>query len=161
MRGRRDGLATLFAALVALGGPWPAPIPVVAQDTCTDEVEPNDTPESAPASSGPICGQGTLGDGDQDLVLWELLPGDAAQTWTISVTSVPGTVTALRILPITSEPGVTPLVAGGTLLEVATQPDALEPTTRSDLLLLPGRYILGISRSATADGAPPRSEEYR
>ena len=64
-------------------------------------------------------------------------------------------------MPITSPPGTEPLVLGTTVLEVVQPPDASEATVVADVLLPPGRFLIGIGRSGTADGTPPGDIGYR
>src|SRR5262245_32829738 len=105
--GRRIGAALVtIAAAVAWG--MAAPIPAAGQSDCAAESEPNDTPEAAQQTSGPLCLTGTLPSDDQDIVLWELSAADAMSPWTFEVAGIPGTRTGLKVVPITSEPGVEP-----------------------------------------------------
>ena len=87
--------------------PWPvAPPEARAQPPCEAETEPNDTPDGLPWRSGQLCLEGTLPEGDQDLALWEVAPADAATPWTVTLhEGVPGTLSILQLLPVTSPPG--------------------------------------------------------
>ena len=130
------------------------------QDACTSEAEPNDAPELAATLRSPVCVSGTLPDGDQDLYLWEVSAAEATTPRTLVLEGVPGTLTALQVLPITSEPGVTPPAVGGAVLTVSSDPLAGGPTTEPGILLPPGRYLLGISRSPLPDGSSPTGVDY-
>jgi hypothetical protein len=128
---------------------------------CPLEQEPNDVPEGAPELAGPACQLGALPEGDaQDLAIWTVTDTDAAQSWTFTIDGVPGAVTSLRLLPILSETGVEPVEIGAQLLQVDGTPD--EPAGASiPVLLLPGRYLLGVSRSAFSPRAVPDDLAYR
>ncbi|MFN8620889.1 MAG: VWA domain-containing protein [Chloroflexota bacterium] len=153
----------LASALLAIGMVGWLALPAAAQEPagCTAEAEPNDSPDALPILSGPLCITGTLPTNDQDIVVWELSVADAARPWTIAVDGIPGTITGLKILPVTSDPGVVPVIAGSQVLEVSSPPDATGPVTPSDVLLPPGRLLLGISRSEMADGGQPSDLGYR
>ncbi len=60
-----------------------------------------------------------------------------------------------QVLLVTSDPGVTPLTVGNQVLEVDQAPDATSPTTVPGVLLPAGEYLVGITRSATADDSIP------
>lgn len=131
--------------------------PIRAAVSCNAEVEPNDTPEQGQTFSGAACFTGTLPDGDQDIAVWDVTAVDAAKRWTISLTGVPDTITGLKLLPIVTDPGVTPILAGSPLIEIDTGPTSTAPSSQANLLIPAGRYVLGISRSGTASAlAPPR-----
>lgn len=136
---------------------------VAAQDGCTSEVEPNDAGEQAIAlDPGPACFAGTLPDGDtQDVWSWDVTPAQAAVRWTITITGLPLTVTGVQLLPITSDPGSVPVLWGGRLIEVDSPMHATGPVSATDLLIPVGRYSLVVGRSATGDGQPPTSVDYR
>jgi len=165
-RALRRSVAAL--GLVALGGVLLV-LPASAQGgsaapgpgDCTAEVEPNDVPEGAPELTGLVCQDGELPEDDpQDLAIWTVSEADATQLWTFAVDGVVGAVTSLRLLPIVSEPGVEPLEIGVQLLQVDGTPD--EPSGSSvPVLLRPGRYLLGISRSAFSPRAVPSDLGYR
>jgi hypothetical protein len=128
---------------------------------CAAEAEPNDAPDTLPVVTGPLCVEGELPSGDQDLVLWDNPVASAATPWVIRVDGVPGTLTSLKVLTIASEPGVTPIIAGTQVLEVAASPDATGPVVSEPVLLPAGTLILGISRSAQPDGSEPALTGYR
>ena len=101
-----------------------------AQDACAAEAEPNGTEielGAAPFTAGALCLTGTLPQGDQDLLLWEVAPEDALSSWSLTATGVPDTVTTFAIYPITSEPGVVPVFAGGKTFPTSTS----RPTARA------------------------------
>lgn len=158
----------LLPVLALLAATSLAPVATLAQDTstapiadCPAETEPNDVPEGAPELVGPVCQLGELPEGDpQDLAIWTVTEADAARTWTFSVEGVPAAVTSLRLLPILSAPGVEPLEIGSQLLQVDGTPDE-EAGMSVPVLLRPGRYLLGISRSAFSPRAIPSDLGYR
>ncbi len=163
MRFGRSATAML-ACLVALVPAVSAVQRVTAQDgtvTCTREAEPNDTPDASPVVSGPFCLEGTLPSQDQDLIRWELPEAAAATPWRVSVQGVPGALTGLKILTIASEPGISPIIAGPQVLEVAAPPTATDPVATDPVLLPTGTLILGISRSDAGDGRTLPSLDYR
>ena len=132
-----------------------------AQGACGSEVEPNDTPDGAPAATGALCLTGTLPDGDQDLLIWAVAGADAARRWTVGLTGVPDTTTSLTLLPVTSDSGVEPVVTGTQVLALDSHPTSSGPVTEADLLIAPGRYVLGVSRSATTNGEPAATFDYQ
>lgn len=159
---RRTGSLLMAGMLVASSLLAPLAIPVAAQEpACAAESEPNDSPDALPVVSGPLCVEGTLGSGDQDLVLWDLSATDAARPWTITVDGVDGTVTGVQVVGITSEPGVVPITPGSKVVGLESPPEAYLAVSRSGLLLPPGRLIVGISRSLQPDGSEPPVTDYR
>ena len=152
----------LVAALTtAVAGTTGIPA-VLAQDAttvagpsdCVAEAEPNDSPDQAGAATGAGCLAGTLPSGDQDLVAWELTAADAQGAWTITVEGVPGARTIVDLRSVLSAPVVEPLEVGGPLLVLAVEQGSAEPEALTDLLLAPGRYIVGVS----AGGQPETPE---
>jgi hypothetical protein len=154
-----------FAALasLALTGTIVLPGPPIqaADGPCPAETEPNDAPETAPVSSGPVCVAGTLPEGDQDVIVWELGEVAARQTWTISLDGVDETVTSVRILEVSSQPGVTPITAGALILQLDSGADAVGPVSHSGIVFRPERLIVGVSRSGMADGSDPPATAYQ
>ncbi|HEU0115057.1 MAG TPA: hypothetical protein VFQ80_10295, partial [Thermomicrobiales bacterium] len=117
------GVWLLLAGL--LSGLAPA-APVGAAPPCLTDAEPNDTPEAAMTLTGAGCLAGTLGDADQDLVLWTVAPADAAKRWTIALQGAPATLTSVKVFPVTSAPGETPVAVGGQLFALDHAPDATQ-----------------------------------
>ena len=64
-------------------------------------------------------------------------------------------------MPVTSDPGVVPILAGSRILEVDSSPDAHDPVVLTGVLLPAGRFIVGVSRSGTPEGGVPRTTDYR
>ena len=152
-------VAGVLATACLLAAP---PLPLAAQDpACTAEVEPNDNPDALTFVSGTLCVEGTLPASDQDLLLWELSPEEAARPWTITVDGIEGTLTGLQIVSVASEPGVIPVVAGTRIIGVDAPPSAFGPVVRDGVLLPAGRLIVGISRSTYPDGGEPEQTGYR
>ena len=162
------GRRFLFVALVvafSLAGAGAVPSGSVAQDeprpdrqaraqdapACLEAAEPNDALDDIDTVDGPFCLAGTLPVGDQDLVLWQVAPADVRTPWTISLEGVPGSLTVFDVRPIDTDAGVEPLVVGAPMLELAVEQGASGPTVRPDVLMAPGRYLLGVS----AGGQPP------
>ena len=100
-------------------------------------------------------------DGDQDLLLWTVTEAQASQPWDITVDGIEATITGTKFLVVSSAPGETPLVIGNQVLEVSQAPDAVQPATASGILLPAGRYLVGTSRSATANDLPPLDIGYQ
>ncbi len=151
------GIAAVTWALLSTASP------AVAQAACTPEAEPNDQPDTAIAFSGGVCVGGSLPDGDaQDTWVWTVSDSDAAHGWTLTLDGVPGTLTSVQVIPIVSPPGVTPMVWNGQpkLLELDAGPGP-EPVQAIDRLIPAGRYVLGIGRTISEDGAPLTSVDYR
>jgi von Willebrand factor type A domain len=159
--GRALVALSLVAALMPSVSPVAAARPGSAAQatTCTPDAEPNDTEEQVEALSAPACIDGTLPAGDQDLFLWTVDDAQVAQRWTISLEGVLDTVTDLKVLAISSDPGVTPVVAGSQLLQVESSLDSGFGEA-DDVLFPPGRYLVGISRSGTAAGGEPLTFDY-
>ena len=152
-------LLTVLIALLALPAPGGA---AGAQTDCLTEAEPNDEAATAPTLSASGCVEGTLPATDQDLVRWEVGPGDAATRWILKVDGPYGSLTSLQLFPIVSEPGVEPPLADQRpMLEVAVQPDALGPLTTEPVMLPVGRYLLGITRGTPAGATDPTTGAYR
>jgi Mg-chelatase subunit ChlD len=127
--------------------------------TCLPDTEPNDTEDQVEPLTAPSCIDGTLPSGDQDLFLWTIDDSQRGQRWNISLEGVRDTVTGLKILDISSDPGVTPIVAGSQLIEIDSGPDSAHGDA-ADLMFAPGRYLVGISRSGTPDGGEPTTFDY-
>ncbi|MCY7418369.1 MAG: hypothetical protein LH650_07720, partial [Chloroflexi bacterium] len=167
-RARRLTLIGVFAlAAAVVAASLVAAYPTVAQDaspdaaTCTQDVEPNDTPETAPSLGSPGCISGTLPEQDQDLFLWTVSAADAQRPWDITVEGIDGTITAAKILAVVSDQGVTPLTIGNQILEVAQAQDDTGPASADGVLLSAGTYLVGISRSSRADSTIPDDTAYR
>lgn len=156
--------ALLTASLLATAVPILTAPNTLAQGACSAEREANDDPDTAAGlgfAEGALCLEGTLPAGDQDLFAWELPESAPATPWSFEVTGIRGTLTSLRLLAISSEPGVLPIVVGGTALTLDAPPEQLGTVRTDDLLLPPGRYLLAIARSEQADGAVPPDTAYR
>jgi hypothetical protein len=156
----RRPLPALGGLLLGLSLLVAAPPPIAAQTSCTPEAEPNDVAETTVSFTGTACYDGMLPDEDQDLWLWEVSETDAARRWTFSLTGIPATLTSLKVIPITSEPG-TPIRGGAPVVEVNVTPTGSGATTKADLLVPVGRYVLGVSRSGTIDQSTPLRLDYR
>jgi Mg-chelatase subunit ChlD len=128
---------------------------------CTTETEPNDTPEQAQAIGGAVCVTAALPEGDQDLFAWELSAEQAKAAWSIGLTGVPNTITTVTLLPIDSAPGVVPVVLGSRLIDLSSSPSYAPPPSTQELLLAPGRYLVGVARSGTPDGGTPVVLDYQ
>ena len=158
-------VASLTITVAVVSGAPPA----VAQDgtaaadghPCVAEAEPNDAPDQAGSAAGGACLAGTLPSGDQDLVVWESSPTDSQGAWTVTVEGVPGARTIVELRPVTSTPGATPLVVGGPLIVITQEPGASEAVIRADLLLAPGRYLVGASAGGQPEGPPEPDLGYR
>lgn len=160
MCGRRFFTLLVVAQLLLLGLPH-AGARAANDANCTPERESNETPETAQVFTGAGCFTGTSPDGDQDLWIWTAPPESASMRWTFTLDGVRGTVSSLKIVEISSAPGATPITAGSTLLDISSQPGTSGAVTQSNIMVAPGTYILGFSRSATTDGSAPSSVAYR
>ena len=147
-------LLIVVQVVAALVSPLATPTRIRAQQQCGTEIEPNDAPETAQSFTGAGCFTGELPDNDQDIWLWTVAPEDALTRWTFELTGVARTITGLKIVQISSDPGVTPITAGSELIALSTAPDDKHPSTLANVLIAPGTYILGVSRSDTADNTP-------
>jgi len=158
---RRRRLATNLLAVLLVVLPTAQPGVVVARGDCLAKSEPNDIPDGGLALSGVGCVTGALPEGDaQDLYLWTVTDEDARHRWTIAVAGIAGTLTAVRLLPVTSAPGATPITLGSSILEVDAPPDATAAVSVADVFLPPGTYALGVGRTAIL-GPAPASVDYR
>ena len=154
--------ALILAGMLAGAAPLATPPAAVgAAPACATETEPNDAVDGLGLLTGPLCVEGTLPSGDQDLLLWELAPADAATSWTIELDGVGGSRTSLRLIAVASPPGSVPLTPGNQLLQVDAPPEVLDPVVRDGLVLPVGTMIVGISRSGMADGSEPPDVGYR
>lgn len=155
LAGLIGSLLALVAALTVGGAP------VAAQAACVADTEPNDQPSIAIVHSGELCVDGTLATGDQDLFAWEVGPADASTGWTFGLTGVEDALTTLQLLRIASDPGVEPPTPDTTpLLTIETGPDVREATPREDVLVTPGRYLVAVFRSGSADDLPDAAVDY-
>ncbi|HQY32274.1 MAG TPA: hypothetical protein PK691_13335, partial [Thermomicrobiales bacterium] len=141
-----------FTLAMLIAGPIAATAPVQAQSsTCQAESEPNNSEGEAQPVASAFCIAGALPEsGDQDLFIWTVDETDAKFWWNLNLTGIEGTVTTARIVAITSEPDVTPVVAGSELLQLSWTPGSTAPETTS-FLVSAGRYLVGISRTDRAD----------
>jgi hypothetical protein len=139
------------------------PLPAVAfaqGSDCAPETEPNGTEAEAQAVEGELCLAGDLPDvADQDLLLWTVSEADAGFAWTVTVDGPDGVVVSAKILALASEPGVQPVLAGAQIGEVATTPTTEGPVSET-FLFTPGSYLVGVSRTDTAEGVPPLTTAY-
>ena len=73
-------------------------------------------------------------------------------------------MTGVQLVPITSEPGVSPVTYQGKTYELDAPPDGTGPVTATSVLLPAGRYILAVARTARVTpplGDTPPSDAYR
>jgi hypothetical protein len=149
----------LTLALLLIMIPSGATAPARAQSS-NEEQEPNNTETEIGELEGVFCLAGELPEvEDQDLILWTLDEEEAETPLRLTLTGILGAVTTVRIFEIGSEPAVEPVVAGLQLLSLTmTEVDAAPVST--EVMLQPGRYIPGISRTQTASGAEPLSTVY-
>jgi len=140
----------------------PAPTAIRAQGTaCRPDVEPNNTEAEVEKVSGGFCIAGDLPESsDQDLFLWTVTADDAHSPWTIAVSGPEAVITDAKILTLTSEPGVEPIVAGSQIGHVGTTESSTGPVSGS-FLFAPGQYLIGISRTDTASAGPPATTTYQ
>lgn len=126
-----------------------------AAASCVTELEPNDATDGAlPAYSGAVCLVGTLSGADQDLATWDA-GGDLRATWTVRLSGVPGRLTLVELRPITSDPGVRPHAIGGPILALRADEATAGAIVVPDLLLPPGRYLVGVTIGGSADPSDP------
>src|SRR5690242_7168729 len=114
---RSSALSRLFRwafVLALLLVQLPVPLASRAQDTsCRPDVEPNNTESEVEKVAGAFCIAGDLPEtSDQDLFLWTVSADEARSLWTITVSGPDAVVTDAKILSVTSEQGVEPIVAG-------------------------------------------------
>src|SRR4051794_19519323 len=109
-----------FIVLLLLAAPYADRIPTRAQGSpCLAETEPNNTEGEVQPVESAFCVDGTLPESaDQDLFVWSVTKDDAKFWWTLSVDGPNETVTTARILTVSSESEVVPLVAGSEIRAV-------------------------------------------
>lgn len=134
---------------------------VAAQAACHTDLEPNDDLEQASTVAMPGCIEGSLPTEEQDLFLWTVTDADALQPWTFDLDGPSRTLTGMRLVPIISDPGESPIRAGSPMLSIDHAPDDIGPVSVGDVLLPAGRYILGVTRSGTDDGSDVTDPAYR
>ena len=136
--------------------------PVAAQAACLPDAEPNDQPTLATVQTGELCLEGTLAEGDQDLVAWEVGPADATTRWSFGLQGVEDALTTLHVLRVTSEPGIEPpTLDTGALVALQSGPDDREAIPRLDVLVPAGRYVLAVFRSGPQGAAPEPAIDYQ
>jgi hypothetical protein len=163
----RSGTATrghwhrlLIGALLLLSILPLSPSGRAQDDRCRAEVEPNNVEAEIERVEGAFCIAGELPEqADQDLFLWTLSETDAKSVWSMSVFGPAQVVTTARILTVTSEPGVEPIVASPEIGNVSSTPTSTGPES-STFLIAPGRYLVGISRTNTEAATPPPTIGY-
>ena len=150
----RVGTVALVACLLATSLVAALPsVPVARAATgCTSEIEPNDTPEQALVPIGPGCVSASLPEGDQDLFTWVLSPGGRAVHVGDRADRRPQHGDHPLAVADQSDAGVDPVVVGSKLLDLSSQPSFGPPPQTGELLLEPGRYLIGVARSGTATG---------
>lgn len=132
-----------------------------AQGACLPDAEPNDQPTLASIRGGELCLDGTLAEGDQDLVAWEVGADDVRTRWSFGLTGVEDALTTLHMLRVTSEPGVEPPTLDTTpLVALESGPDARDAPPRQDVLVPPGRYVLAVFRSGPQGAVPEPATDY-
>jgi Mg-chelatase subunit ChlD len=100
--------------------------------------------------------------GDQDLRLWDVTEELRSTTWRIDLDGVAGTLTTLQVFGISSAPGVEPIVVERTPVITLDAPFSGDGTAALDEVLLPpGRYLIGIARSGIPGGGEPADGSYR
>ena len=151
----------MLTILVMLGGSLAPYAPARAQSSgCSAETEPNNSEGEAQVESSAFCIAGDLPDtSDQDLFVWTVSADDAKFQWQLTVQGPDGTMTSAKILQITSDPGVTPVVAGSQLLEDDWTPTSTVPASEQ-FMVAPGTYLVGISRTDRGDGSPATTTAY-
>ena len=149
VRSRSCGLGRLLRWAMVIGlllMQLPAPTAIRAQGTaCRPDVEPNNTEAEVEKVSGGFCIAGDLPESsDQDLFLWTVTADDAHSLWTIAVSGPEAVITDAKILTLTSEPGVEPIVAGSQIGHVGDDRE-LDRTGQRQLLVrarpIPDRHL--------------------
>lgn len=149
-------LVVLWAVLLAV-----ASAPVAAQAACLPDAEPNDEPALSTIHTGELCLDGTLAEGDQDLLAWEVGPDDVTTRWSFGLSGVEDALTTLNLLRVSSEPGVEPPTLDTTpLVALQSGPDLRDAEPRLDVLVPPGRYVLAVYRSGTQDAVADPAIDY-
>ena len=147
-------LACVLAAVPAIPGVVAAASPAPGRQDlpCLAEQEPNERPEDAPVVASETCLTGTLPElTDQDLVLWDVLPAEALNTWRFTISGIPTTITSVWLYE-----------SDNTLLfRVDSDAESLTPGVLEGVSLPAGRYTLGIARGNPADGSDAPEGEYK
>jgi hypothetical protein len=144
-------LLAVWAVMLAVAGS-----PVAAQAACLPEAEPDDQPTLATSI------EGTLAEGDQDLLAWEVGPADVTTRWSFGLSGVEDALTTLHLLRVSSEPGIEPPTLDTTpVVALESGPDVRDVVPREDILLPPGRYVLAVFRSGPQGAVPDPAIDYR
>ena len=148
--------------LAILLGQLPAPTATRAQgDQCRPESEPNNVEAEVGKVGGAFCIAGDLPESsDQDLFLWTVSDDDSRSQWAFTVTGPPAVVTDAKIFNLSSEPGVEPVVTNVQIGHVGTTGTSEGPASDS-FLFAPGQYLIGVSRTDTADASAPVTTAYQ
>lgn len=144
-------LASMHAAAVAQdAGASAAPEAVSA--TCVPEHQPDDRPENATPVSGAFCADGSMSTSEQHILAWTIDADAAKRPWTIHIDGPLGVQSKLQIYHL-DEPGDAnnPAVVGPELLALATTGDN-NVAELSNVFLVPGTFLVGLSSSSDAPG---------
>lgn len=143
----------MLAALVTVAGVGLAPASPTAAQECAAEVEPNEMPEAAISLSAPGCASGSLAEEADlaDLFLWAIGPDEAAQRWSVAVTSSSGLPAVLTLTSVAPDPATVTL---GTVIASIRAEAANALVTTPELLLAPGRYLVSVTPGAPWSGSP-------
>ena len=151
-------LTASAAAVLAVAGVAQV---TTAQPDCRADVEPNDTEADVTMFGGPLCIDGSLPDGDQDLLVWELTSDSALTRWAFDLEGVPGTQTLLEVFVVSEDSGPDQVrVEGRPIIELSTQPAGPNTARRDDVILRPGRYLVAAARSPVPGGGDPVTIDY-
>ena len=120
-----------------------------AQQTCSQEIEPNDQIDQAQILSGALCFQGDIQNDAQDRFLWTIPTSEGAHGWLIDYAG--GYATA-RVLIQSVKPadGGAPQSEGPELLRLDVDEGSYGARS-SEFLLQPGTYLVDV----LASGASP------
>jgi Mg-chelatase subunit ChlD len=155
-------VTTLVSLALLAGVGASTPTTTLAQAPCIAESEPNDTEQEASSVAGPLCIEGTLSAGDQDLAVWELTTEHITTHWTVALEGVVGTENLLQFYTVTSEPSQPLLTVDRTpILTVVMETDDPGPALAEGVLLPGGRYLVATTRSALPGGGEPENLDYR
>lgn len=113
-----------------------------AETQCIPEIEPNDQAAQAQTLRGDFCLTGRVGERDQDIVIWEVSPADAASSWKIEINGELSRTIQLRVHYLVLNPDNVP-TNGSEIYNLRSLP--IDGHGKDEeVLFRPGKYVVGI-----------------
>ncbi len=123
------------------------PIASAQAPTCTQEVEPNDTPPSAtPIDAAPGCLEGFLDSGDQDAFRWDIGEVDSERVWRVVIEqAIPSELTRLQLFDVDFTEDGSGVTRADMRLDIGSHGGARASSI--PFLVTPGTLVFGVSSS--------------